>query len=260
MIVTLTSDFGLQDSYVGIVKGIIKTISPQVELIDLTHNIPPQNIYATSFILENAIDYFPRDTIHLTIVDPTVGSNRKIIAVVSEQGYFICPNNGLLTGVLNRYRAEQAYSLNNNNYWLNQQISNTFHGRDIFAPVTAHLANGIALDELGEEIPVEDLVLLDLPNFCKDKNRIRGIIQYVDIFGNLVTNIPAKLVKNRSWCICIEEEELIIESVTTYSDVQKSQLVSLIGSHGYVEVAVNGGSAKMTLDKSYGDVIEVKIK
>ena len=257
MIVTLTTDFGLQDSYVGIVKGIIKTISPQVELIDLTHNIPPQNLYAASFILANGIDYFPRDTIHLIIVDPTVGSDRKIIAVVCEQGYFICPDNGLLTGVLLKYRPKQAYHLTNNQYWLNKQVSKTFHGRDIFAPVTAHLANGISLDDLGEEIAVDDLVTLDLPTMTKEDNTIQGIIQYIDIFGNLITNIPAKLVKNRSWYV--QDKSLTIESYTTYNDVSPSELLSLIGSHGYVEIAVNGGNAKMTLNKQYGDIIEVKI-
>ncbi|WP_330203831.1 SAM-dependent chlorinase/fluorinase [Cyanobacterium sp. Dongsha4] len=197
--ITLLTDFGLQDIYVGVMKGIIKTINPDIDIIDLTHDIPPQNISAASFALANSVDFFPDDTIHLAIVDPTVGSDRKIVAIAFEKGYIICPNNGIITGVLNRYQPQQIYELTNSNYWLNQSPSNTFHGRDIFAPMTAYLSKGIGLKTLGHNLNKEDLVILDdIYPIIKEKEII-GSIQYIDTYGNLITNITAKMLENKYW-------------------------------------------------------------
>ena len=255
--ITLLTDFGLVDNYVGIIKGVIYSINPDVQLIDLSHNIPPQNLWATSFLLNNSIDYFHPDTIHLIVVDPTVGTKRKPIAMVCEQGYFICPDNGILTGVIDRYQPQKAYVLDNPNYWLTSNISKTFHGRDLFAPVAAHLANGISLDNLGTPIDTESLVKLDLPSPQIKENTIEARIQYIDIYGNLITNIPAKMLVKKSWYVMIDNTK--IEPNLTYSNVDKSSLVALIGSHGYLEIAVNGGSAKISLAKDYGDMIKVII-
>ena len=258
MIITLLTDFGLQDNYVGVIKGVIKTICPSADLIDLTHNIPPQDLFAASFALQNSIDYFPHDTIHIAVVDPTVGSERKAVGVVCQQGRFICPDNGILTGVLHKYKAQAVYQLNNPRYWLNQDVSATFHGRDIFAPIAAHLAKGCSWDDLGEAINPDDLVKLDLPHPTIDGGTITGKIQYIDVYGNLVTNIPASMLRGKSWYIRGRNRR--ISSKLTYSSVSPSELVTLIGSHGYVEIAVNGGSAKIVLGKKCSDMIEIKIK
>ena len=232
MIITLLTDFGLQDVYVGVMKGVIKSICPDVDLIDLSHNIPRQDIYSASFALQSAIDYFPPDTIHLVVVDPTVGSKRKAIAMVCEAGYFICPDNGILTGVLNKYKPEKIYHLNNSNYWLNNHISHTFHGRDIFAPIAAHIANGISLDHLGDSLEPENIITLNLPTIKVIEDRVIGCIQYIDIYGNLVTNITAEVLKDQSWHVITDDAK--IRQGKTYSSVKQLDLVALIGSHGYV--------------------------
>lgn len=256
--ITLLTDFGLQDIYVGVMKGIIKIINPDIDIIDLTHNIPPQNIIAASFALASAVDFFPDDTIHLAIVDPTVGSDRKIVAIAFEKGYIICPNNGIITEVLNKYQPQQVYELTNSNYWLNHNPSNTFHGRDIFAPMTAYLSKGIGLETLGHNLNQEDLVILDNIHPIIKEKEIIGSIQYIDTYGNLITNIPSKMLENKSWYV--QEGDNKIFPQFTYSNIKKKELLTLIGSHGYVEIAINQGNAKIILNKEYGDFITVKIE
>lgn len=255
--ITLLTDFGLQDTYVGVMKGIIKSINPEVEIVDLTHNIPPQNIVAASFALASVVDFFPHDTIHLAIVDPTVGSQRKIVAIAFKNFYLICPNNGIITGVLNKHEPQQVYELTNSNYWLNDNPSNTFHGRDIFAPMTAYLSKGISLDRLGTQISDKDLVLLDNVYPLIKDNEIIGSIQYIDIYGNLITNIPNSLLENKSWYI--QEKEQKIYPYLTYSNVKKGELIALFGSHGYIEISVNQGNAHKVLNKQYHDPIILKV-
>ncbi len=253
--ITLLTDFGLQDIYVGVMKGIIKTINPDVEIIDLTHNIPPQNIIAGSFALASAVDFFPNNIIHLAIVDPTVGSERKIVAIALKKGYIICPNNGMVTGVLNKYEPQQIYELTNSNYWLNNNPSNTFHGRDIFAPMTAYLSKGIPLETLGKRINREDLVILDNTYPVIKNHEIIGSIQYIDTYGNLITNISNQILKNKSWYV--KEKERKIYPHLTYSSVKKDELTALFGSHGYIEISVNQGNAQRVLKKQYNDSITI---
>lgn len=254
LIVALT-DFGLQDIYVGVIKGIISQINPHLNIIDLSHNLPRQNILAARFALLSAINYFPPSTIFLVVVDPTVGSKRKAIAVECEKGYLIGADNGIFDGVLQNYPPIQAIQLTNADFWLTPNPSKTFHGRDIFAPVAAHLARGISLDKLGKKINTETLVKTNLPNLEFKKDGLVGYIQYIDIYGNLITNIPEKLLENKSWFI--QELDLKIEQKNTYSDVPINELVALIGSHGYLEIAVNGGSAAEKLQKTYLDSIQL---
>ncbi len=256
MIVLLT-DFGLQDVYVGVMKGVIYTINPSVTLVDLTHEIPRQNILAASFALQESVPFFPDNTIYLAVVDPGVGSDRKPLAISFERGILVGPNNGIFTGVTNNYEIQEIRELTNRKYWLNPNPSNTFHGRDIFAPVAAYLSKGITMAQLGNQLKKEDLVGLPLPPLQVTPTEIIGAIQYIDIYGNLVTNIPAKLLENKNWYVT--DKGIIIHPHPTYSSVGVNQLVALIGSHGYLEIAVNQGSAKMVLNKEYGDTITVKI-
>lgn len=241
-IITLLTDFGDRDVYVGVMKGVMARIAPSAKTIDLTHQIPPQNLQAARFALSNAYPYFPSDTVYVAVVDPGVGSTRRNIAVRFSQGTVVCPDNGICSGIIDLDSPIAAVELTNTEYWRVPNPSNTFHGRDIFSPVGAHLANGVALNKLGQAIDPQSLIRLGLPPIEVKQEKIDGCIQYIDRFGNLVTNIPEDLVREKTWQIRIGKIE--ISSASTYSDVATGQAVTLIGSHGWVEIAVNGGDAR----------------
>jgi S-adenosylmethionine hydrolase len=255
-IITLLTDFGWQDVYVGEMKGAIASINSQLQAIDLTHEIPPQNIAAARFCLLNAYPYFPFGTVHIAVVDPGVGSQRRGVAIQFADGFLVGPDNGLFSGVLSSSPALAAVELTNTDYWRTLNPSTTFHGRDIFAPVGAHLASGVSLPQLGNSIDPDSLVKLSLPELIITESKIVGCIQYCDRFGNLITNIPADEVSTQSWSMIIKNKA--IPTVQTYSDVPKGGIAALVGSHGWVEIAVNGGSAREKLQLDCGDAVEIK--
>ena len=244
-IVTLLSDFGLQDVYVGTLKGAIARVDPRISAIDLNHDIPPQNLLAARFSLLVAYPYFPKGTVHVAVVDPGVGSQRRAIAIEFPEGYLVGPDNGIFSGVLDITGAIAAVELTNPNYWLTPTPSNTFHGRDIFAPVGAYLASGIPLAELGEPIDPARLVHLSLPQLQETSSKIVGCVQYIDRFGNAITNIPATRVEGKSWRAIAGTHHLPPQ--TTYSNVRPGDAIALIGSHGWIEIAINCGSASKQL-------------
>ncbi len=252
-IVALLTDFGLQDVYVGVMKGAIAKINPQLQVIDLTHDIPPQDLLAARFALLNAYRYFPENTVYIAVVDPGVGSDRRGVAIQFPQGFLVGPDNGIFTGILDASPAIKAVELSNSKYWLTPNPSNTFHGRDIFAPVGAYLAGGIALESLGNTISLESLVTLFLPALQVTETSITGCIQYCDRFGNLITNIPVDLIGDKDWKIEITKQKIPLAK--TYSDVARGKPLALAGSHGYLEIAVNGGSAKQELQITVGEII-----
>jgi S-adenosyl-L-methionine hydrolase (adenosine-forming) len=256
-ILTLTSDFGFSDVYVGVMKGAIAQVNPHLTVIDLTHDIPPQNIAAARFCLLNAYRYFPDGTVHVAVVDPGVGSNRRAIAIEFSNGFLIGPDNGIFSGVLSQSPAIAAVELTHDRYWRTSQPSNTFHGRDIFAPVGAHLARGVPLVELGRTVDLATLVQLGLPQLTYTLTGILGCIQYIDRFGNLVTNIPGSDVENKTWTVRLAAK--IIPGCHTYSDVPPGEAIALVGSHGWVEVAINCGNAQTKLQQHWGDKVEVVI-
>jgi S-adenosyl-L-methionine hydrolase (adenosine-forming) len=241
-VVTLLTDFGLSDVYVGVMKGVIAQINPILKVVDLTHEIPPQDIGAARFGLMNAYLYFPLGTVHVAVVDPGVGSRRRGVAIAIAEGFLVGPDNGLFSGILSQTPALCAIELTNPQYWRSPHPSSTFQGRDIFAPVGAYLAAGTSLSELGTPIDPATLVQFSIPSYQKTATGFIGSFQYSDRFGNLVTNIPASAIAGTLWSVQIGDR--IIPSVHTYSDGNLEELVSLIGSHGWVEIAVNGGSAK----------------
>lgn len=254
-IVTLLTDFGLSDVYVGVMKGVIAQVNPTLKVIDLTHEIPPQNLTSARFCLINAVPYFPKETVHIAVVDPGVGTQRKGVAIKFEGGFLVGPDNGLFSGILSQNPAISAVELTNFRYWRTASPSTTFHGRDIFAPVGAHLASGVPLEELGTVINPESLVKLPIAE-CREKEGIfEGCIQYIDRFGNLITNIPGNLVVNKSWTV--EIAKVNIEGKKTYSDKPIGSLIALVGSHGWVEIAVNNGNAQSKLQLNYGDPVKV---
>jgi len=258
-IITLLTDFGLQDIYVGVLKGVISQINPDVSIIDITHQIPPQDLYSASYCLGSAFPYFPPDTIYIGVVDPGVGSNRKAIAIQSPEGsYFIGPDNGIFTSVINHFPQITVRELTNSRYWLGEKPSATFHGRDIFAPVAAYLAKGIAFSDLGELIPQESLIKLPLTSYRVTSEGIRGVIQYMDNFGNIITNIPGNLVQGKSWRVKIAN--IIIQPQVTYSKQSQGKLLAVVSSDGWIEIAVNGGNAQQKLGLNLGDEILVEFR
>lgn len=261
--IALLSDFGWSDSYVAVLKGTIAQVNPTLTIIDITHQIPPQNIGLGRFALLTAVPYFPLETVHVAIVDPGVGSKRRAIAIgIANQlgqpvGFLVGPDNGIFSGVFAQFPAYATVELTNPQFWRVTQPSATFHGRDIFAPVAAHLASGVPLSDLGTAIATESLVQFALPSCVQTENRIDGCIQAIDHFGNLITNIPgANLVEQ--WCVMMGDQSAV--SAHTYSDCSVGNLISLVGSHGWLEIAVNSGSAQTRLDAKIGDLVEVQLQ
>ncbi len=257
-IVTLMTDFGDRDVYVGVMKGAIASINTQLQVIDLTHQLPVQNIAAGRFSLLSAYPYFPPETVHIAVVDPGVGSNRRGVAIKFSQGYIVCPDNGLCSGIMELESAIAAVELTNSKYWRSPNPSQTFHGRDIFAPVGAHLASGVPFTRLGQEINPDSLVELPLPKLEISEGYLSGCIQYIDHFGNLITNIPSDLVVEQSWQAIANG--MTINSGSTYSDVGINESIAIVGSDGWVEIAVNRGNAQEKLRLNWGDAIAIKIK
>jgi S-adenosylmethionine hydrolase len=255
-LITLLTDFGLSDPYVGVMKGAIASIDPALRVIDLTHEIPPQKIVAARFALASAIAYFPPGTVHVVVVDPGVGSRRRAIAIACKGAFFVGPDNGVFDGILDRADpAIAAVELTDSNYWRTPNPSTTFHGRDIFAPVGAHLARGVPFSDLGEAIAPETLVRSDFPDCQIGPTQVSGCIQYVDRFGNLISNIPGDAVGERSWVLSFDDRQ--IPSGQTYADVGSNEAIALVGSHGWVELAVNGGNARDRFGLDVGARVDV---
>jgi S-adenosyl-L-methionine hydrolase (adenosine-forming) len=252
-LITLLTDFGLQDGYVGVMKGVIASIAPGIATIDLSHQIPPQNLLAGRFCLMSSYGYFPRGTVHLAVVDPEVGSQRRGVAIRCEAGYLVGPDNGLFSGVLDLSPVISAVSLTNPQYWRLSSPSSTFHGRDIFAPVAAYLADGVPLAMLGPAIDPDSLVRVAIEPVEMRNDSILGSIQSIDTFGNLISNIFAASVRGKNWAL--ELAEKTIPHRDTYSDVSEGEIVPLIGAHGYIEIAVYKGNAREVLQLNWGDRI-----
>jgi S-adenosylmethionine hydrolase len=231
-------------------------IEPRLTLVDLTHLIAPQDLWAARFHLMNAVPYFPQGTVHLAVVDPGVGTARRSIALAFAQGWLVGPDNGIFSGVLDRFPPQRAVALTNRGYWRVQDPSTTFHGRDIFAPAAAHLAQGVDLENLGEKIPLETLVRISLPAYHRHENQIVGCVQHIDRFGNLITNIPSTALPSpdQPWWVELKSDinRVTIPSALAYGAVPQGQLLALVGSHGWVEIAVNGGNAQAMLNVSRG--------
>lgn len=257
-LITLLSDFGLQDTYVGVMKGVIAQVNPSLVMVDLTHQIPPQNLASARFNLMNAYSYFPDGTVHLAVVDPGVGSCRRAIAVQIASGFLVGPDNGIFDGVLTQSSVLAAVELTNSQYWYTPRPSTTFHGRDIFAPVAAHLASGVPIEALGSSIEPNTLVRMSLPACTSTDStnlEVLGTVQAIDHYGNLITNIPGTCVEGKVWAVEISGR--IILGGQTYSDQKPKELLSLVGSHGWIEIAVNGGSAQFDLQLEYGNQVKV---
>jgi len=256
-IITLTTDFGTKDWFVGAVKGVILGIEPQVTVVDISHEIGDGNIQAGAFALAASCRFFPRHSIHMAVVDPGVGSARAGLAVQTEDYVFVGPDNGVLSLALTREKIKVIRRLENERYFL-KSVSRTFHGRDIFAPVAAHLCQGVSPLELGSA--QEDYVKLDWPQTRQEGDYIAGGIVYVDRFGNALTNIDGVLL---SGCLKLESAILVngkplCSLKSHYQAVPLGQPVGVIGSTGFLEIAVNGGSAAEALGLKINDPVAVR--
>jgi S-adenosylmethionine hydrolase len=254
-IITLTTDFGLTDGYVGTMKGVILSIAPEAMLVDLSHQVPAQNVQTGAFVIYQAVPFFPPKTIHMVVVDPGVGSQRRALAVRTAQGIFVAPDNGVLSYVLSSADVREAVSLTKPAYQL-PQVSTTFHGRDSFAPAAAHLANGVPLEELGPRA----INLLRLP-LSQPEHRPNGDlvahVMHVDHFGNLILDVAADDVDEE--CV-FELGGRSIEGISgTFADVAHGELVAYVGSsRDHVEIAVRNSDAAQELDISIGDQVLIR--
>ena len=254
-LVALTTDFGLVDPWVGIMKGVIATRAPEARVVDVTHGIPPQNVLAGALVLRHAVPYFPPGTIHLAVVDPGVGSERRPICVETPREVLVGPDNGLLSLAAAAPPA-RVYHLKEGRFFPSPR-SATFHGRDVFAPVAAALATGTRPSELGPEIT--DLHRLQVPEPRREAGTIRGQVIYVDHFGNLITNVPRSLLTNfpgEASSISIRGTRVSGLS-PSYAAVPSGRPVAVVNSWDHLEIAVRDGSAAASLGAGVGDDVIV---
>ncbi len=258
-IITLSTDFGLDDPYVGVMKGVILGINPEVHLVDLTHALSHHRLTEAAFILDSAFPYFPQGTIHLAVVDPGVGGDRRLMAIQDKDGFWVGPDNGLFSLVLKNHPVAELFHLTNEAFFL-ETVSHTFHGRDILAPAAAHLSLGVSPFEIGK--PLSDPLILDIPDPEIKNNHIVGRVLWADHFGNLITNISQKMLltirPGSELRIFIGPYE-ISKIQQNYTQSPKAHLLALIGSSGYLEIACSLGRASDLIDFKAGEGLKVEV-
>ncbi len=254
MIIILLTDFGTKDTYVGVMKGVIKGIAPDVDIIDLTHHIPPQDIAAAGDALASAYRYFPPGTVHLAVVDPGVGTSRRAVAARVGACVYVCPDNGLLSPLLAQETVHEAVILDNSQFH-RHPVSRTFQGRDVFAPAAAHLARGVPLGSLGTPLDTLTTYPLSAPHVVGDTLTCHAVS--VDTFGNVITDLSEDTY--RQWMpdgARVTASGRIISHVSaTYADALPGQLLALFGSSGRLEIAVRGGHARDAIGLQIGDSV-----
>ena len=255
-VITLTTDFGTDDPFVGIMKGVILSIHPKTEIIDLTHGIEPQNVLQAALVLKAAASYFPKKTVHVAVVDPGVGGQRRPLAIKSGSHTFVGPDNGIFTSVLDVQ--SRCFELTQKKYFL-KNVSATFHGRDIFASVAAWIAKGTPLKSLGRLI--KDPKTLRLPQPTWNRKRIEGEIVYVDRFGNATTNISREMISRH--CphfqkLTVKLGRTVIRSLAThYSEVSPGKAGAIINSWDALEIFKREGHAARSLKLKLGRKIQI---
>ncbi len=251
--ITLLTDFGRSDSYAGQMQAVIATVSPAARIIDLTHDIGPQNIVQAACVLADSVAACPPGTIHVVVVDPGVGSQRRAIAAEIGPWLFVAPDNGVLTAVQERWPLGRIVELTKPEYH-RPGVSATFHGRDLFGPVAAHLANGVEIDHVGRELATPP-VRVPLPKPLISDTQVSGEVLWSDHYGNLITNIREVELPNPTDFVRIGEQSA--RFVTCYAEGQPGELVALIGSSGRLEIASRDGSAAQVLSASPGSTVVI---
>ncbi len=265
--ITLTTDFGLADGYVAAMKGVIYSINPEATIVDISHQIKPRNIREAAFVLSTAYNYFPSYTVHIVVVDPGVGTNRKAVILKTPKAQFVAPDNGVLSYILEAYASQplpdsqrvkagpdlKAYAITKSEYW-HKPVSNTFHGRDIFAPVAARLSLGLMASSLGD--PVDTMTAFTISHPSKQGDQITGHILHIDSFGNLITDVRQDFLPTTAQSATIELKGYSIHGIAcTYAD--GTGPVALLGSSGYLEISIGNGSAASFFKAEEGDEIKI---
>ncbi len=253
--ITLTSDFGLKDPYVAEMKGVILTINPNATIIDITHDVEKFNVRMGAFILASAAPYFPKGTVHLAVVDPGVGTDRRAILVQTKHGFFVGPDNGVLILAAKNQEINHIYELTNPKLMM-PQVSSTFHGRDIFAPTATYVDNCKNPSEFGPEIA--NAVIPKFASVKLSNETLIGEILHVDGFGNIITNISQKEMRQtKTVNVKLRNVSLNIAFGKTYAQAKPREAIAMIGSHGFLEIALNQASAAEKFCATTGDKIEV---
>jgi S-adenosyl-L-methionine hydrolase (adenosine-forming) len=266
VVITFLSDFGLQDDFVGTCHGVIKRIAPDAEIIDITHGIPPQHVLQGALVLSNTLPYMP-EGIHLAVVDPGVGGQRRPLALRTGTGHVLVgPDNGLLLPAADGLGGvEAAHELANPDYALDT-VSRTFHGRDLFSPAAAHLALGVSLEELGPPIDPQALVRIDVPEPEVGQNRIRAVVLYVDRFGNIQLNLSREHLEQADVLPGVTIElDLALEryyatAARTFADARPGDIILYEDAYRNVSIAINGGSAAEMFGVSAGQEVRINLR
>jgi len=265
-IITLLTDFGSKDAYVGVMKGVILSVNSSAKIIDISHAVDPQDLIEAAHLIRSCYRYFPEHTVHIVVVDPGVGSDRAIVAIEMKGHVFLAPNNGVLTLLVNEGEIDAMVRVENPHFFLNP-VSQTFHGRDIFAPVGAYISAGIDIHRLGPPLDPQDLVSLDIPKpHIPNEGELMGTIVSIDGFGNCISNIDSDCLKKfagkdteKGFEITIGKN--IIPGLSQrYADVAPESPLAIFGSFGYLELAVNCGNAGRSLNIKKGDTLTLRLK
>jgi S-adenosyl-L-methionine hydrolase (adenosine-forming) len=259
-IITLTTDYGTNDHLVGVMKGVILSINPEVHIVDITHGVLAHDILDGALTIGQAFKYFPPKTVHVVVVDPGVGTERRPILVASDTHYFVAPDNGVLSSVYDQTEALYVWNIISEHYF-RQPISNTFHGRDVFAPVAAWMTKSWQSSAFGE--PITDFTRFAIPKPKPAGNALKGIVMRVDQFGNLITNfkvedVPA-LASAEAKVSIKAGNTVVTKMVPTFAKAPAGEAVGIIGSSGYLEISVNKASAARTLGVTRGAEIIVEV-
>ncbi len=267
-VITITTDFGTEDAYVPAMKGTMLSICPQARLVDVTHEISPQDVMEAAFVLRSARPYFPEGAVHLVVVDPGVGTDRRAVALRAEGQWFVGPDNGVFPLVLDQGSPDMMVELDDPTYWRSASPSTTFHGRDIFAPAAAHLAEGQSVEEIGT--PIDTLEPLRWARPSTASQTVQGWVVHVDHFGNCITNIRRSTLADAAELDASEPSldafpplkcyagSTVLEDLhPTYGAVPEGDPLLLFGSTGHLEIAANGGNAAELLDIRKGDSIKL---
>ncbi len=263
--ITFLTDFGLRDDFVGVCRGVIKQIAPDAEILDITHGIPPQQVLQGALVLANTLPYMPSG-VHLAVVDPGVGSDRRELVVRSGDGrLFVGPDNGLLVPAAEKLGGiEGAWELTADEYRLHP-VSRTFHGRDVFAPAAAHLAAGLDPARLGDAVPAAELVRLHLPKPEVGVSRIRATILYVDGFGNVQLNLTredaaaTRITAGTRIELILPLERYFALATRTFADARAGELILYEDSYGNLAIAITGGDAAQMMNAKPGDEIRIAL-
>jgi S-adenosylmethionine hydrolase len=255
-VITLLTDFGLRDYFVGAVKGVMLSLNPDAKLVDISHDVPPQDIFTGAFTLNQVYACFPQGTVHLAVVDPGVGTERKAVAATAAGHYFVAPDNGILTYIMEANEDFVAYEITADHYF-RKPISSTFHGRDVFAPVAAWISRRIELFQLGPVLESPVRLQIPSPRRLRD-SLIQGAILAVDRFGNLITNLKPEDVSMPFKILASQREIAALRK--TYGEGTPGELIIVPGSTGFLEIAIKGSSAASALNMKAGAPIGVVLQ